>query len=609
MPRFPRHVVATHLSALSVIALLGALPACSSTRTGGEAAAPRAAGPDSAPNWTRPGRPASVLPAPIVVRDGVTARQTTEPVTIDTRDFPVAIQDTGPWTGAVDLVRNSLPPHGRDKTLHTLPLGDNAPMGESGGSSRVTPTGIGFPGIAQTPLSPPDPTIAVGPRHVVQTVNDSVAFFTKDGQQVFSAPLGQRGTPGFFEGQGAGTFTFDPKCFYDPKIGRFVITVLEVYTPTEAWIDIAVSDDNDPNGVWHRYRTNAVLDINGSRYWVDYPGFGFDDNAFYVAGNLFKLSGPGPGFAGPVIRVFDKAPLMTGAPASFVDLVPGMDGSMQVAQMYGPAPRCYMVTRTGNNAIRVWTVNDALGSPSVQSVSVAHSQSTSGPSGGAPNLNGGTIDTLDGRLMNAHWRNGNLYTAHAIDAAGGARTRARWYQIETRGWPDSGQNPVTVQQGNVSEEDKYYFFPAIASDKFDRVGLFMARSAADEFASVWAAGREPGDTAGTMSDPVFLAIGDRGTEGRWGDYFDLTVDPNDDRTFWAVGMYAKNFGWQTWIGSFLVGCPADENGDGRVDFFDLSNYLTRFRAQDLSTDIAAPFGTVDFFDLTFFLNRLSQGCP
>lgn len=605
MPRPSRPVVA---ASFILAALLAHAGGCSAHRAA-SSDAPRAAGPDSAPNWTRPGRPADQLPPPIPVRDGVTARQFTDAVIIDTRDFPVALQVTDPWDGPVDLVRNSLPPHGRDKTLHDLAGDDMAPMGEVRSGGRVTPTGICFAGIAQTPLSPPDPTIAVGPRHIVQTVNDVVAFFTKEGQMIFSAPLGQRGNPGFFEGQGAGTFTFDPKCFYDPTTRRFVITVLEVYSPTEAWIDIAVSDDDNPVGVWHRYRTNAVLEIGGSRYWVDYPGFGFDDNAFYIAGNLFRLSGSGPGFAGPVVRVFDKAPLLTGAPASFVDLVPQLDGSMQVAHMYGPAPRCYMVTRAGNNAIRVWTVNDPLGTPSIQHVSVPHSQSTSGPSAGAPNLNGGTIDTLDGRLMNAHWRNGNLYTAHAIDAAGGGRTRARWYQIDTRGWPDSGQSPVTVQQGNINEDGKYYFFPAIASDKFDRVGLFMARSAADEYASVWAAGREAGDTFGTMSQPVFLAAGDRGTEGRWGDYFDLTMDPNDDRTFWAVGMYAKNFGWQTWIGSFLVGCPADENGDGRVDFFDLSNFLNRFVTQDLSTDIAPPFGTIDFFDLSFFLARMSQGCP
>ena len=79
----------------------------------------------------------------------------------------------------------------------------------------------------------------------------------------------------FFEEIGAGDFTFDPKCFYDIHSQRFVVLALEKYD-NEAWITMAVSDDDDPNGVWYKYRTWSVIDINGSGYWVDYPGFGFD---------------------------------------------------------------------------------------------------------------------------------------------------------------------------------------------------------------------------------------------------------------------------------------------------------------------------------------------
>lgn len=555
----------------------------------------------------RAGRPASELPAPVAIDAPASARQFTDAVLIDTRAFPEPIQVRNPWDGPIDRVKNHLPTHSRDKSLTSLDA-EPLPEGEFGGTPRATPTGIGFPGIAQTPWSPPDPTIAVGPNHIVQTVNDSIAFFTKSGQMQFSAPLGQRGNPGFFEGQGAGSFTFDPKCFYDPTTGRFVVHVLEVYSPTEAWIDIAVSDDSDPNGVWHRYRTFAVVDIGGTTYWVDYPGLGYDDNAIYVAGNLFKLEGPGPGFAGPIVRVFDKAPLLTGQPASYMDLVPQTDGSMQVAQTHGIAPRTFMVTRAADNALRVWTVNDPLGSASIQSVVVPHLGNSRAPNADAPNLDGGLLDTLDGRLMNAHWRDGVLHTAHAIRTTGD-RTRVRWYEVATNGWPDSGQDPALVQQGNITSAGTYWFFPAIATDKFGRVGMVMARSAADEYASVWVTGREPDDAPNTMSTPSFMATGDRGSDGRWGDYFDIAVDPNDDRTFWVVGQYAKSFGWQTWIGSFVSGCPGDENGDGRVDFFDISAFLGSFNDQSPAADIAPPFGTIDFFDISAFLLRYAEGCP
>ncbi len=596
--------------AASCCLLVPTLVGCASDPVPGstiaDTTATRAAGPQGQ-GPTRPGRPASELPSPVAIDGPASARQFTPAEVIDTRAFPEPIQVRDPWDGPVDRVKNHLPAHGRDKSLPTLDA-EPLPEGEAGGPARATPTGVGFPGIAQTPWSPPDPTIAVGPQHIVQTANDTIAFFTKGGQMQFSAPLGQRGSPGFFEGQGAGSFTFDPKCFYDPTTGRFVVHVLEVYGPTEAWIDIAVSDDSDPNGVWHRYRTFAVINIDDTTYWVDYPGFGYDDNAFYVAGNLFQLDGSGPGFAGPIVRVFDKAPLLSGQPASYVDLVPQMDGSMQVAQTHGVAPRTFMVTRAASNALRLWTVNDPLGTPSLASVVVPHLGNSNPPDFDAPNLDGGLLDTLDGRLMNAHWRDGSLHTAHAVRSVG-ARTRVRWYEVATNGWPDSGQDPALVQQGNVSTPGVFWFFPAIATDKFGRVGMVMARAAAEEYASVWVTGRQPGDEPNTMSEPAFMAAGDRGSEGRWGDYFDIAVDPNDDRTFWVVGQYAKSFGWQTWIGSFVAGCPGDENGDGRVDFFDISAFLETFNNQSPAADIAPPFGSIDFFDISLFLLRFGQGCP
>ena len=43
------------------------------------------------------------------------------------------------------------------------------------------------------------------------------------------------------------------------------------------------------------------------------------------------------------------------------------------------------------------------------------------------------------------------------------------------------------------------------------------------------------------------------TDGRWGDYSDMTVDPKDDCTFWYTQEYypaSTDFGWSTRIGSF-----------------------------------------------------------
>lgn len=559
------------------------------------------------------GLPADQLPNPINLSDPTSfARYTVTPTIIDTTKLATQRQITAPFVGDIKMIKHELPKHSRDKSLPQGDASRSLPVGQATDMDRVNRGGpTGFTGIAQTEWSPPDPSIAVGPNHIVETVNAAISFYDKNGNQTFSSHLGTPGSPGFFETVGASSnFVFDPKCFYDHKIGRFVVIALEQVGSNESWIDIAISDDSNPNGVWFKYRTFSVINVGSANYWVDYPGLGFDDNAFYVTGNLFILNGSGDGFGGQLFRIYDKAPMLVGGAVTITDIAPNTGASLQVAQMFGAAPQCYFVSRANSAGLRVWTINDPLGTPTLLSETVSMMAGASGPSQDASNPGGGQISTLDGRLMNVHYRDGNLYTAHAIDGPPGI-TVARWYHMNVNGWPSSGNTPTLVQQGEVTGTGgQHYFFPAIYSDKFNNVGLTMSRSSSSQFASVQVSGRVPSDPAGTMSTPIQLAIGDQGTSGRWGDYLDIAIDPNDDKTFWIVGMYAKNFGWQTWIDSFTLAapCAADLTGDGELNFFDISVFLAAFSAQDPSADINND-GVFNFFDVSGYINLFSAGCP
>ena len=55
-------------------------------------------------------------------------------------------------------------------------------------------------------------------------------------------------------------------------------------------------------------------------------------------------------------------------------------------------------------------------------------------------------------------------------------------------------------------------------------------------------------------------------------------------------------------------CPADINGDGVLDFFDISAFLTAFSALDPASDFNGD-GQWDFFDISAFLSEFSAGCP
>jgi len=56
------------------------------------------------------------------------------------------------------------------------------------------------------------------------------------------------------------------------------------------------------------------------------------------------------------------------------------------------------------------------------------------------------------------------------------------------------------------------------------------------------------------------------------------------------------------------GCAADINGDGTLNFFDVSAYLSAFAAGDLIADFTGD-GSLNFFDVSAFLVAFGDGCP
>ncbi|MBL4698890.1 MAG: hypothetical protein JKX70_08655 [Phycisphaerales bacterium] len=55
-------------------------------------------------------------------------------------------------------------------------------------------------------------------------------------------------------------------------------------------------------------------------------------------------------------------------------------------------------------------------------------------------------------------------------------------------------------------------------------------------------------------------------------------------------------------------CPADLTGDGVLNFFDISEFLSAFSAQDPIADFTDD-GVFNFFDVAEFLSAFSNGCP
>ena len=58
----------------------------------------------------------------------------------------------------------------------------------------------------------------------------------------------------------------------------------------------------------------------------------------------------------------------------------------------------------------------------------------------------------------------------------------------------------------------------------------------------------------------------------------------------------------------IAPCPADLTGDGTLNFFDISAFLSAFSANDPAADFDGN-GTFNFFDISAFLSAFSAGCP
>lgn len=87
----------------------------------------------------------------------------------------------------------------------------------------------------------------------------------------------------------------------------------------------------------------------------------------------------------------------------------------------------------------------------------------------------------------------------------------------------------------------------------------------------------------------------------------VTYDANDDGLFdefdeaYSVAMYIGYYADE-------VACPADLTGDGSVNFFDVSAFLTAFTNMDPIADFTND-GNFNFFDVSAFLSAFALGCP
>ncbi len=444
-----------------------------------------------------------------------------------------------------------------------------------------------FNGMGYQPLNPPDPTMCVGPNHIIQMINGSSGalfkVFNKTGGQVVAQTYLNAIT-----GKGG---LGDPIVLYDQGANRFVMTEFadKTQTTTEGLI-IAVSATSDPSGSWYVYffSTGATF--------PDYPKYSIWNDAYYATTNDFAS---GTTYAGSSVYAFDRTKMIAGnTTATMQKFTLGSTNkhfSMAPVKWEGST---LPVTGTGglfafmNDDTWSGSATDSIGlvefkvnftTPSssivVQKSSLAVTAATTdictSTRGECISQPGSTtkVEDLDSRVMNQPiYRNFGSYEGIVMTYVvnkGSSIAAPRWYELRK-----TGTSWSVYQQSTYSPDNTHRWMPTICYDAAGNIGLVynVSSSATGVYPGVRYTGRKQCDALNSMTYTENVIIAGTAANGstRYGDYNHLVCDP-DGITFWVTSEWNAASTWSTRIASFtLDNCNSCGDPTGLVS----SNILT-----------------------------------
>ncbi len=470
----------------------------------------------------------------------------------------------------VSIFPNHVAPEPRPGPLRLkVPLGpwqqeDPVLQKEAGPLVSATP-GVDFDGIPSPGYVPSDSNLAVGPNHIVETVNVQFAVYNKSGA-ILAGPTDIQSLFTPIGGDcGNGTFG-DPIVLYDRQADRWLITMIG----TNATISecVAVSKTNDPAGAYYLYGYSFGTNLNDYDKLSVWPTA--SNSAYLATYNIFQN---GQFFIGADLCAFDRTKMLAGnsTAAQLCKMTPSSEFGYLPSDNDGPTPPAdgtpgLFISWQNNNPgqlyLRKLTPNFAAGTATLSSpttINVANDNLACGSGGTCvPQLGTTqTLDTLGDRLMYRfairHFADHDRAVInHAV--ANGSQVAVRWYELY-----DPAGTVTLNQQGTFAPDATYRWMASMAEDQSGDIGLGYSASSSTIHPGIRFTGRVPSDPLGAMESEATFVTG-TGSQtpspnagNRWGDYTAMVVDPADDCTFWYVDQYEKVsgvFNWNTNIGSF-----------------------------------------------------------
>src|SRR5437764_10846543 len=190
---------------------------------------------------------------------------------------------------------------------------------------------VDFDGTGAQGSAPSDVNLAVGPNHIVQTVNVRLAVYNKFGTLLsgptnlttFFAPLGGN----------CAARASDPIVNYDRLADRWVVSDIGFLSTFSECV--GVSKTNDPTGTYTLYAFSFGTTLN------DYPKLGVwptaTNSAYLATYNLFLN---GQSFNGSALCGFDRTKMLAGSAsaAQICKSTPNTEGGYLPSDLDGPTP-------------------------------------------------------------------------------------------------------------------------------------------------------------------------------------------------------------------------------------------------------------------------------
>jgi len=454
------------------------------------------------------------------------------------------------------------------------PLAKNSAGSREGGPEIIP--GLNFEGISDNGgVSPPDPTGDIGKNHYVQMTNSSsggswLQMWDKvTGQSVLGPILSTT----IWNQVNSGSIG-DPIVQYDQDAERWLIMELQGFFTNE--LLIAISDNSDPTGGWKAYRFQTLG-------FGDYPKLYVWPNAYFITVNEINGGNECSGYALKRDAILAGEPtfdiyrfVMPNYQAIAYQPATGADWDGGLPPPAGSPEYIFRVYDNGwdggQDHLQIWKVDVDWANPGQSSLTGPDKifptpfETTVCFTGlfdciEQPDPNAPRITALENIIMyRAAYRNFGTYESvvfnHVSDVSGqvgvGGDAAVRWYELRKQG----GSDWQLYQEGTYAPDlVTNRFMGTICSDEAGNIALGYTGASQFLNPGLYITGRRISDPPGDMpiEEYTLAAGGQSHGDQRWGDYSNMSVDPEDGRTFWFTGEYQPaGLNWSTRIGSFKM---------------------------------------------------------